>query len=629
MRKIKIILVGQPNVGKSSLLNSLVGPKVTVSNYPGTTLEIFKAEKKCSNAKIEFQDAPGIYSISEGNEGEKVAKRALLDKKISGAIVVIDAVSLERSLYMVLQILETGVPIILALNFVEEGEKKGIKIDCDKLAKILGVPVVSFNPLTKRGVSKIVTEVLKIKKVPKRIFKIRYDDHLEQGIRKLIPQIKKTYLPKRFIALRVLEKDRDFYQYLKDKKTLREIKKDLKKYHPQLAEDISIARFGTASLIARETTRFFSLKKEKKWEERLDKILLNKILGPVIMGLFLIFIFGILLFLGNLIQNFLMGLTEKLSFFLDQTEFSIFSLMLVQGLKGLAMGIAIALPYVFLFYLILGLLEDIGILSRFIVNAQRFLKKIGLPGESFIPLALGLGCTAPAVRSTRLLPSRKEQFYTASFFAFIPCSSRIAIIMGVVGFYGGWVLALAVFASLLLAGLIWAWVMKIIIRPKISPLLIELPSYRRPLIKNVLSKSWLRMKSFVYIVMPLLVLGGIAYSLLDILGFTVAIVKPCSVIMNWLGLPAESIVPLAFGFLQKDLTGAMLLSVFGSDGILTLTSLQLYTFGLVATIGIPCIIAWGMLSKEFNFKKASILTLATIIYGFLFAGILGKFFVLF
>jgi len=620
MKNLKILLIGQPNVGKSSLLNALVGPRVTVSNYPGTTVEVTRAKKKINITEIEFIDTPGIYSISDRSEEEKVTEKALFEEDEDGAIIIADATSLERSLYMALQILEAQVPTVLALNFVEDAKKRGIEIDDKKLEKILHVSVILINPLTKKGIDKLVDAVLKIKKIPKRTFTIEYDDDIERAINKIVSRTKKTSLPKRFIALRALEGDEDFYKYLKDERVIGEAKENLKN-HPKVAEDISITRYGTASFIAEKVTQIAPVEKGEKLEERIDSILLDKVWGPLTTGLFLLAIFGILLKLGNLIQVVLMGLTESLLSSLITAEHSVISTILVQGLTGLAAGVSIALPYVFLFYLLLGLLEDIGFLSRFIVNTERFLKKLGLPGKSFIPLALGLGCTAPATRATRVLSSKKKQFHTASLFAFVPCSSRIAIIMGIVGFYGGIKLAFSVFATLVIAGLIWAFGIKKVIHLKKEPLLLELPPYRKPLLKNVLAKSWIRMKDFVYIVMPLLAIGGIAYGILDILGLTNIIVEPLSPITTWLGLPAVAIIPLAFGFLQKDLTGAMLLSVLGSNISLALTPLQIYTFGVAATIGIPCIIALGMLSKEFGFKKAIILTITTIGYGFLWAGL--------
>jgi len=620
MKDFKILLIGQPNVGKSSLLNALVGPRVTVSNYPGTTVEITKAKKSFDKIEIEFVDTPGIYSISDRSEEEKVTERALFEEEADGVIVIADATSLERSLYMALQILEAQIPTVLALNFVEDAEKKGIRIDCEKLKGILQVPVVPINPLTKKGIDTLVNTVAKIKRIPKRIFTIEYDDHIESAIDKISSQTEKTSMPKRFISLRALEGDEDFYKYLKNDKIIREAKESLKE-HPKVAEDIAITRYGTASFIAEKVTRITPLEKEKKSQEEIDRVLLHKISGPLATGLSLLAIFGILLYLGNLAQSVFTSLTESLLSSLTTAEHSIITIVLVNGLTGIAMGVSIALPYVFLFYLLLGLLEDMGLLSRFTVNAEWFLKKLGLPGKSFIPLALGLGCTAPATRATRVLSSEKEQFHTASLFAFVPCSSRIAIIMGIVGFYGGIKLALSVFVTSFAAGLIWVFGIKKVIEMRSEPLLLELPPYRKPLIKNVFAKSWIRMRDFVYIVIPLLALGGIAYGILDMSGLTHVVVEPLSPVTTWLGLPTVIIIPITFGFLQKDLTGAMLLSVLGSEIPLALNALQIYTFGVATTIGIPCMIALGMLIKEFGFKRAVVLTITSIAYGLLFAGL--------
>ncbi len=619
MKNLKILLIGQPNTGKSSLLNALVGPRVVVSNYPGTTVEVTRAKKRINDTEIEFVDTPGIYSISDRSEEEKVTEKALFEGEIDGTIIIADASSLERSLYLVLQILEAEIPAIIALNFVEEAERKGIKINSEKLGKLLNVPVIPINPLTRKGIDNLIDSLLKIR-AKANGFRVGYDDHIEEAIKRIRLELGENRIPERFVTLRILEEDEDFYKYLKDRKILREVKKNLQE-HPKVAEDISITRYGTASFIAEKVTQITSIKKEKKSQGDIDRVLLHKTWGPFITGLSYLVIFGILLYLGNLIQGVLMDLAEILLSSLGLGEYSIITMVLVQGLTGLAAGVSIALPYIFLFYLLLGLLEDIGLLSRFIVNAERFLRKLGLPGKSFIPLALGLGCTVPATRATRVLSSEKEQFHTASLFAFVPCSSRIAIIMGIIGFYGGLKLALSLFAILLVAGLIWALAIKKVIRIKSEPLLLELPPYRKPLLGNVLAKSWIRMKDFVYIVIPLLVLGGIACGILDILNLTNIIVRPLSPITTWLGLPAVTIIPLVFGFLQKDLTGAMLVSVLGSEISSVLTPLQIFTFGIATTIGIPCIIALGMLIKEFGFKRAIALTITSIAYGLLFAGL--------
>ena len=622
MKNLKIPLIGQPNVGKSCLLNALVGPSVVVSNYPGTTVEITQAERVFNGIKINFVDTPGIYSISDRSEEEKVTERTLFEEKVDGAIVIADATSLERSLYMTLQILEAQIPVILVLNFIEQAQKKGIEIDCEKLEKLLNVPVVPINPLTKKGINKLIDVVLRIKEETKPGFEIKYDDHIENALNKISVQVKGG-LPKRFIAVRILEEDEDFYKYLENREIIKEVKDSLTE-HPKVAEDICIIRYGTALFIAEKITQIIPLEKVKRFQEKIDKILLQKIWGPLITGLFLLAILVILLYLGNLMQNVLMGQTENLLSSFGVVGHSIITILLIHGLTGVAAGVSIALPYVFLFYLLLGLLEDTGLLSRFVVNAERFLRKLSLPGKSFIPLALGLGCSVPATRATRVLSTEGEQFYTASLLAFVPCSSRTAIIMGVVGFYGGVKLALSVFATLFVAGLVWVFVIKKIFHIKSEPLLLEIPPYRKPLIKNLLAKSWIRMKDFVYIVIPLLVLGGIAYGVLDTAGLTDTIVKPLSPITAWLGLPAVTVIPLVFGFLQKDLTGAMLVSVLGIKISLALTPLQIYTFGVATTIGIPCIIASGMLIKEFGLKRAAGLTITSILYGLLFAGLVWR-----
>ncbi|MCK4238286.1 MAG: ferrous iron transporter B, partial [Candidatus Lokiarchaeota archaeon] len=311
-------------------------------------------------------------------------------------------------------------------------------------------------------------------------------------------------------------------------------------------------------------------------------------------------------------------------------DFSFLNL-LREGLAGGFAGIAIALPYVLLFYLILGFTEDIGLLPRFVVNIEKIFAFFGLPSKSFITMILGVGCTVPAITSTRIIHQKSDRLKTAFLLAFIPCSSRIGIIMGVIGFYGGFIIALATFGTIFIAMMIWAFIMKWIMKAMPEPMLIELPAYRRPIINNVFSKSWLRMKSFIYVVIPLLIGGGIIYSILDQLGVTMLIIEPFRPFMEIVfNLPGETIVPLVFGFVQKDLTGAMLLSVFEiEDGLLPLTNIQLYTFGLASCIGVPCIIALGTMFKEYGLKNSLITLFSMILYGTFISNIAWRVAILF
>jgi len=621
MKALKILLVGQPNVGKSSLFNRLVGAKAKVSNYPGTTVEVTRGEKVFNSTKIEFEDTPGIYSISDRSEEEKVTERALFEENADGAVVIADCSSLERSLYIILQILEARVPTVMALNFVEDAKKlRGIEVDYKKLGKLLNIPVISINPLTKRGLDKVMDTLVRIKETPREAFAIKYDDHIEEALTKISTEVKESLLPTRFIALRVLEGDRDFYGYLKDTRIIDKVKGDLIE-HPNVEEDIAVTRYGTAAFIAEKVTKISPVEKiSGSGGERIDRVLLDRKWGPSLTILTFIAIFAVLLLLGNWIQSILMSLTGSVLSAIHLGG-GLAAASIKAGLTGLMAGVSIALPYVLLFYLLLSLLEDVGLLSRFVVNLERFSKMLNLPGKAFIPLVLGLGCTAPAIRGTRILASKKEQFYASSFFTSVPCSSRIAIVMGIAGYFGGILLAFSVFATLFVSFLIWGFLAKKLTKTEKEPLFLELPPYRKPLLGNVLIKSWIRMKDFVYIVIPFLIIGGIAYAVLNEFGVTKFIVEPLSPITIWLGLPPSTIIPIIFGFLQKDLTGAMLISVLGAEISSVLTPLQIYTFCVATTIQIPCIIALGVLIKEFGFGRAASLTIVSIIYGLLFTGL--------
>ncbi len=626
MQSVKVLLVGQPNVGKSSLLNAMVGPTVIVSNYPGTTVEVIKAKKVFEGTRIEFEDTPGIYSISDRSEEEKVTEKALFEEDIDGAIILADAVSLERSLYLVFQVMEAGVPVVVGLNFIESAEKKGIVIDYRKLAKLLGVPVVPINPLKRKGINELLRAFLKIKGTRVEPFTVKYDDDIENAIDGISSQVSGK-LPKRFVSLRVLEEDKDYYKYLKDVKIIDKVKENLTN-HPKVAWDISITRYGTAAFIAEKITSLVKIDEaSKNMEDRIDRLLLHRAWGPIITGLSFAGIFAVLLFLGGWVEEALMSFADEFIIPALNLGEGFIGVVLEAGLTGVMAGISIALPYVFLFYIFFTLIEDSGLLSRFVINMERFMRKLDLPGKAIIPLALGLGCTVPGARATRILSCDKERFYTTSLFTAIPCSSRIAIIMGIVGHFGGKLMAVYVLISLLIALLIFGYLMKKVMKIEKREVLHELPElppYRMPSIRNILSKSWIRMKTFVYVVIPFLVVGAIIYSGLDILGVTRAVVKPLYPLMWWLGLPDVAIIPWLFSYLQKDLSAAMLFSVLGTQIAEVLSPVQIYTFGIATTVGIPCMIATGMIWKEFGARKAIILTVVSAVYGVLFAGVASR-----
>lgn len=619
------VLVGQPNSGKSTLFNALAGYRAVTSNYPGTTVEALEAKITLQGERVRLVDTPGIYSLSDATLDERVTKKILLETKPDIIIDLIDATSLEKGLYFTLQLLEADLPVVNALNFVEEAKKRGIKIDHEKLAALLGAPVHAINPITKTGINELAPESLAV--AAGQGFTVTYDDHIEQAIQMVQDSLSDDVpFSKRFCAIRILEGDSDLADYLQKKDVLERIASQIPE-HPNLKEDIAVNRHGVAAYIARLVTSFSKREEQSHWQEKLDQIMLNPMWGTLLTVVFLSAMFAGLLFFGGLLQDFLSSLIQ--GFVLPWIQHvsagmpGYVAMMVESAIAGTSAGIAIAIPYVFLFYFLLGLLEDLGFLPRFILMLDRILRKMNLPGQAIIPMLLGMGCTVPATTATRILEARADRIKVTTLFAMIPCSSRIAIIFGVVGHFAGILPALGIF----LVGLLMILGIGLIFRQTSSVaspfFLLELPPFRRPTLRSVVMKGWLRMREFVYVVIPLLIIGGASYGLLKWLGLEGVLFDPLGFLtVGWLHLPKETITPLVYGFLQKDLTPAMLASVFQTTDLSSvMTPIQLFTFGLASTFQIPCVVAFGMIGRELGWRWAITLTMAALVIGLVISGL--------
>ena len=619
----KALLVGQPNVGKSSLLNALTGAKVMVSNYPGTTVDVSSGKAIINGEEFTFIDTPGAYSLSPSSEEEKVTDRIVLEGDYDFVVQVVDATSLERSLIMTLQLAELGVPMVLALNFWEEAEEKGIFINVPLLEKLLGVPVVRINPV-KGNLDELKKRINEAKK-PTYVFS--YDDHIEMAISEVLKRL--TYngkLSKRGIAVKLLENDPVAVE-LFGFPGLEDIRAEFGEEHPNIERDIMVTRAGHASLLARQVERISSRGFHLSW---LDELIINNTAGGVVFTLAVFTgIFASLLYIGGWFQDFLGGYFDSLLNAIQpwlQNQSYFVQLLVENSLTGLAAGISVAVPYIGIFYIILALLEDSGILARFVVVLDKLMGKLGLPGKSVIPIMLGFGCTVPAIRATRVLPNFRDRLKVAILYMTVPCSSRSGIIFGVVGHYAGAVYAIGIYLSAFFVFIITAKLLNVVIPGEEHFLIEELPPYRRPLLKNMLVKAWVRMADFVYIVIPLLIAGGMLYGIVAYYDLVEPIVKPFSFLTaDWLHLPPETIIPLIYGFLQKDLVPAMLANALGTTNFsAVMSNLQLFTFGLASTFQVPCIIAFAMLARESGVKKAVVIEIAAFAYGMLWAGIIAR-----
>lgn len=626
----KIVLVGQPNVGKSTIFNAITRAKAIVSNYPGTTVDVTKGSLKIGEEMYEIIDTPGIYSLLSSSEEERVTEKILLEDKPDTVIQIIDSTSLERNLNLTLQLIEMKLPMIIVFNFLNDAKKKGIEIQEKSLSKTFGIRVLKINPFDKKDIQHLLAS---LKKAEVGHFDLRYDDHIEKAISTVEGRIKvKNDISRRFIAIRLLEKDSLVWEKFGKDVDISDLKKKIPE-HSNMAQDIMITRFGAASLVARTCTRIHCLGRERL--PKLDRFIIYNRIGSTI---FVLAVFGLiftsLFFLGGFFQSLISTAFEDIlthNILAMLPAHTLLGDVVNYSFVGLEAGLAIAIPYVGIFYFILAILEDSGVLPRFILTLNGLFEHIGLPGKSIIPIMLGLGCSVPAIRATRILPSKTDRLKTSILLLSVPCSSRTAIIMGVVGHFAGFFYAISIYLIAFLVFIFTAFILKYTVKRAPMPFIEELPPYRIPRPENVIIKGWLRMKDFIYIVLPLLIVGGAFYAMLLHIGIVKDIVKPMRFLtVHWLHLPENTIVPLIYGFLQKDLVPAMLFVTLGTSNIATIMSRsQIFTFGLATTFQIPCIIAFSMLVKEFGWKTATLIEIGAFAYGMFLSGLILRISILF
>ncbi len=544
----KILLMGNPNVGKSAIFSRLTGARVTISNYPGTTVGFSQGYMKLDEDNMAVViDVPGVYHLEPACRADEVTCEMLEEGDL--VVNIVDATNLERNLFLTLELRERGRPMVVALNMWDETRHKGIEIDVEKLEKELGVPVVPTCGITGFGIKELVEQ------------------------------------------LRVAEK-RDFAPLARDQKWEEigktvELSQTLHHHHHTFLERIEdLSTRPATGLPIAALVIYVSFMIVRSIGEGLIRYVLdplfNDLWTPLMMK------FSALLGGGGLIHDILIGrlvgggIVYRESFGLLTT--------------GLYVPIAAVLPYIVSFYLVLGILEDFGYLPRLATLVDNLMHRLGLHGYAIVPMILGLGCNVPGAMALRLMENRREKFIAATLMAVaVPCMAQIAMIVGLVGERGGRYVAMIfgiLFAILIIKGLI----MNRVLKGKSPEILWEIPPYRLPQPAAVIKKLWMRVSNFLREAVPYVLLGVFIVNILYMIGIFDLMSKVFSPVLSGLwGLPKDTISAMLIGFLRKDVAVGMLAP-------LGLSTKQLVIACTILAVYFPCMATFVVMLRELGAK---------------------------
>ena len=638
----KIALIGNPNVGKSVIFYYLADKYATVSNYPGTTVEIMRGYNYIETNLFEIIDTPGIYQLVPLSEDEKVTKEVIINEFPNLIVQVADAKNLRRTLLFTFQVLELGLPLILILNMMDEARRKKMKIDMIGLSQELGIPISGAVAVEKEGIGRIKKNISKVfKEKPKIKPYVKYPDIIEKAIEKVEDIFKKNLISSpispRAITLSLLEDGIVVMEWLeshvfidaRDKINL--IIKEVKDSYSKSI--IGIISETKESYAERLVLKYLNIEKEKKEEKIKKDITIHKIWGPLItvgvLSLIFLFVgyFGAViivdflstyifgpysLWINSLITNIFQGIPY------GENIINILAGDLGLLTAGLEWTMGLILPIVFIFFLSFAVLEDSGYLSRVAINSDRLANKMGLNGKAIIPIILGFGCGTSALMTTRILDTKKERIISSLLISLaIPCSAQLGILIGLlfqVGIQWGLIVLVIVIIQLFIIG----YLAGKIVPGKKSKFIIEVPPMRLPKISNVFRKTWIRTKAFLKEAVPLFFIGILLISILtetDLIHYINDVMAPIT--ESFLGLPRESSALWILGVIRRDLGAAALFETF------TLTPIQSTVGTTLIILFLPCMAAILVLGKERGIKNTLLILGFVFVYSILISGFLN------
>ncbi|NOX37802.1 MAG: ferrous iron transport protein B [Calditrichaeota bacterium] len=631
-----IVLVGNPNVGKSVVFGYLTKKYVTVSNYPGTTVEIAQGKVHYKGKTYRLIDTPGTNSLLPNSEDEKVTRDIILGGHVSAIIQIGDAKNLFRTLYLTIQLLETRLPLILNLNMMDEARSSGVEVDLDRLESILQVAINQSVAIRKQGLDTILPKV--VMSTPTDFF-VNYGGLIEDAIQKIESLLPAFHVSKRALALMLISGDETLLEWLKQwlsVETIAEIGRVVtelaQKYDEPLDVVISRVRIRKVNEILRQV-QHQEVKEVNTVSRFLGDLAIHPVWGVPILLLVLYGMYQIVGVFGagtmvDFFENVIFGewINPAARYVVDQlVPFALVRDFLVgeYGMitMALAYGFAIILPIVATFFFLFSILEDSGYLPRLAAMMNRIFRVMGLNGKAILPMVLGLGCDTMATLTTRILETRKERVIVTLLLALgVPCSAQLGVILAmtsVLPFSATLIWISIILGVLFMVGYLSA---KLVGGPK-SDFIIELPPIRLPAFSNIFYKTLARIEWYLKEVIPLFILGTAILFVLDKLHILSIIrVAASPVIVKWLGLPMEATDAFLIGFLRRDY-GAAGLFQLSREGMLT--SNQVLVSIVTITLFIPCIANFLMIIKERGLKIALQMTAFILPFALLVGGLLN------
>ncbi|TES83558.1 MAG: ferrous iron transport protein B [Hadesarchaea archaeon] len=627
-RPITIALAGNANVGKSVIFNYFTGLHQHIGNWPGKTVEKAEGTLHFKGHAVDVIDLPGIYSLSAFSIEERVSREYIAIQKPDIVINIVDASVLERNLFFTIQLLELETPMIMALNQMDVAKGKGITINIPQLQKSLGIPIIPTIATGGTGLDKLLGKAVKIAKGKKaNPAKMRYGREIEEKISKVTKLVEKIPIkyPPRWVAIKLLEGDEEIRKIVGriDQKIVSSAERyarDLERIHGELCSTIITSeRYNVANKIARGSQRI-TPPRGPSLTERLDAVTTHPVMGyPILIGIMFLVLFTVFT-----VGGYLSGFFEDVMGPIRGAFGGEIGELIGEGVfGGLIAGIAIVLPFILPFYLILTLLEGSGYLPRAAFMTDNLMHRMGIHGKAFIPFILGYGCNVPACLGCRIMETERERTIAAFVVTLVPCAAVTVVVLGLVGAFVGIHWALALYLLNLVIIFILGRVAFKVLPGESMGLIMEMPPYRKPHVRSVLKETWMRVKDFVYIAFPLIIIGSVVLTGLKVGGLLEPIGNTLSpVTVGWLGLPAITGVLLVFGVLRKELTLVMLATLMATTNFATvLTPIQMIVFAIVVMYYIPCIATIAALVRELGWKKAAYITVFEIAFALLIGGI--------